>query len=325
MKKKYIRTLLGIFTIFALLSLINSCNNNENNNTASKASEDSVIKKKIARGEYLAYHVSACINCHSQRDYKQFSGRVIKGTEGMGGEIFNEIYGIPGVVFARNITPDTVNGIGKWTDDEIARAITKGIKQNGDTLYPIMPYPHYNKMSKEDVYSIIAFLRTLKPNPNKVLDRELSKPIAAVYPDLQNASVDNNVQPDMAEMVNYGAYMVNIAACRDCHTPMDDKGKYILDKAFSGGFTFNMGSFKANSANITPDTATGIGKWTEEQFLEKFKLYRDPAVYATNPGKINSIMPWNLFTVMDDNDIRAIYQYLRTIPPINHRVEKYPK
>ena len=323
MKKNYKSLLLGIVTIFALFPFLNSCNNDENSSTSKALKEDSV-KKVVARGEYLAYHVSGCIDCHSQRDYKQFSGPVIKGTEGMGGEVFNEIYAIPGVVFARNITPDTVNGIGKWTDEEIARTITTGINKNGDTLFPIMPYPHYNQMSKEDVYSIIAFLRTLKPNSNKVPERKLFIPLSAAYPPLQSASLDNNVKPDVSDMVKYGAYVVNSAACMDCHTPMD-KGKYIMDKLFSGGFTFNMGSFVVNSANITPDSLTGIGKWTEEMFLDKFKHYRDPAIYATNPGKVNSIMPWNLFANMDDFDIKAIYRYLRTIPPVTHLVEKYPK
>ncbi len=242
----------------------------------------------------------------------------------MGGEVFNEIYGIPGVVFAKNLTPDTVNGIGKWTDDEIAKAITRGINKNGDTLFPIMPYPHYNQMSKEDIYSIIAYLRTLKPNNNKVPQRQLFIPMSAAYPPLKSASLEDNIKPDVLDMVKYGAYIVNSAACMDCHTPME-KGQYVMTKLFSGGFHFNLGSFKVNSGNITPDSLTGIGKWTEEMFLDRFKSYRDPAKYASNPGKLNSIMPWSLFAKMDDFDIKAIYRYLRTVPAVNNLVEKYPK
>ncbi|MBK8496971.1 MAG: c-type cytochrome [Chitinophagaceae bacterium] len=118
--------------------------------------------------------------------------------------------------------------------------------------------------------------------------------------------------------------MVNSATCMDCHTPMEN-GKYVISKKFSGGFHYNLGSFKVNSANITPDTATGIGKWTEEMFLDKFKHYREPALYVSDPGKKNSIMPWSLFAKMDDVDIKAIYRYLQTIPPVNNLVEKYPK
>jgi hypothetical protein len=322
MKNNNVRLSIFLAAFFTIIAFFISCNNNDTG--AGKTTDKDSVKLMVDRGKYLAHHVSGCIDCHSQRDYNKFSGLIVPGSEGKGGEVFNEIYAIPGVVFARNITPDTLNGIGKWTDDEIARAITHGINKNGDTLYPIMPYPHYNQMSKEDVYSIIAYLRTLKPSSNKVTERILSIPMSAAYPALQSTILENNIKPDSADKVKYGAYMANIAACMDCHTPMEN-GKYVMTKLFSGGFTFNMGSFKANSANITPDSLTGIGKWTEEMFFDKFRTCRDPAKYISNPGKINSIMPWSLFANMKDADIIAIYSYLRTVPAVNNLVEKYPK
>ncbi len=167
-------------------------------------------------------------------------------------------------------------------------------------------------MRKDDIYSIIAYLRTLKPSSNKVPERLLTIPMYAAYPVLKSNSLTNNIKPDSKDQVNYGAYLVNSAACIDCHTPIEN-GKYVMSKTFSGGFTFNMESFKANSGNITPDSLTGIGKWTEEMFLDKFKTCRDPAKYATNPGKNNSIMPWSLFANMEDAEIKAIYSYLRTV------------
>ncbi|MBK8521311.1 MAG: c-type cytochrome [Chitinophagaceae bacterium] len=312
----------SLVAIFATGFFFISCNSNES--SSDKTVDKDSLKVMIERGKYLAHDVSGCINCHSQRDYNKFSGHIVPGTEGKGGEVFNEIYGIPGVVFAKNITPDTTQGIGKWTDEEIVKAITMGIRKNGDTLYPIMPYPHYNQMSKEDIYSIVAYIRTLKPNNNKVPERYLSTPVSFAYPVLKSNSLESNIKPDVSDIVKYGAYVVNSAACMDCHTPMEN-GKYKMDEVFSGGFTFNLGTFVANTANITPDSLTGIGKWTEEMFLEKFKGYRDPARFATNPGKINSIMPWSLFSKMDDFDIKAIYRYLRTVKPVKHAVEKYPK
>lgn len=307
---------------FASLSFFSSCNNEDSKSTAAAGNEDSV-KKVIERGKYLAHHVSLCMDCHSHRDFNQFSGPPVEGTEGMGGDEFNQLIGVPGVVYARNITPDTVNGIGKWTDEEIARVITRGITKNGDTLFPIMPYPHYNTMSKEDIYSIIAYIRTLKPNPNKVPDRKLMIPISLAYPPLQSASLENNVKPDVSDIVKYGAYMWNSAACMDCHTPMEN-GQFVMSKLMAGGRPFDLGVFKVTSPNITPDTATGIGKWTEQMFLDKFKLYRDKAAYSANPGKNNSIMPWTMYAYMDDFDLKAIYRFMQTLPPVNNKVEKYP-
>ncbi|HNU89633.1 MAG TPA: hypothetical protein PKJ94_15140, partial [Ferruginibacter sp.] len=111
---------------FASLTFFSSCNNEDSKSTATAGKDDSV-KKVIERGKYLAHHVALCMDCHSHRDFNQFSGPPIEGTEGIGGDEFNEKIGVPGVVYARNITPDTVNGIGKWTDEELVRVITRGI------------------------------------------------------------------------------------------------------------------------------------------------------------------------------------------------------
>ncbi len=307
---------------FASITFFSSCNNEDSKSTATAGKDDSV-KKVIERGKYLAHHVALCMDCHSHRDFNQFSGPPIEGTEGIGGDEFNEKIGVLGVVYARNITPDTVNGIGKWTDEELVRVITRGITKNGDTLFPIMPYPHYNTMSKEDIYSIIAYIRTLKPNANKVPGRKLMIPMSLAYPPLQSASLENNVKPDVSDIVKYGAYMWNSSACMDCHTPME-KGQFVMPKLMAGGRPFDLGSFMVTSPNITPDTATGIGKWTEQMFLDKFKLYRDKAAYSANPGKNNSIMPWTMYAYMDDFDLKAIYRFLQTLPPVNNKVEKYP-
>lgn len=324
MKKGHLSLTLILIAIVTFFSVLNSCNNNDGTGTDAAASNEDSVKKVVERGKYLAHHVAMCMDCHSQRDYNQFSAPVIAGTEGMGGEVFDEKLDVPGVIIARNITSDTVNGIGKWTDEEIAKAITRGIRRNGDTLFPLMPYPHYNGMSKYDVYSIIAYIRTLKPNNNKIPERKLFMPISMVYPPLRSSSLENNVKPDVSDMVKYGEYITNIAVCMDCHTPMD-KGQFVMEKYMAGGWKVNMGSFVVNTANITPDSATGIGSWTEEIFLEKFKHYRDPAVVRTNPGKNNSLMPWTMYAQMEDFDIKAIYRYLRTIPAVNNKIEKYPQ
>src|SRR5579859_7402262 len=112
-----------------------------------KASADS-ISHLVKRGKYLVLNVAACLYCHSQRDYKWFSGPTVSGTEGMGGQKFDKDFrGVPGVVYSRNITPAAIR---TWSDEKVMRAITQGISQNGDTLYPLMPYNHFSKMSKED-------------------------------------------------------------------------------------------------------------------------------------------------------------------------------
>ena len=321
---KKLITIAVILTGVIAAVYFSACNNNKSEPQANNKKDS--IKKVIARGEYLANHAAPCLDCHSKRDFTKFSGPIVPGTEGMGGEVFDgKLFpGLPGTIYAKNITPDPETGIGTWTDDEILRAMTQGINKNGDTLFPLMPYVHFNHMAKEDLLAIVAYIRTLKPIKNKIPDRQLMIPISAAYPaPALQKSVDGNMKPSESDQVKYGEYLTNLAVCSDCHTPMV-KGQYDFSKMFAGGNAFNLGTFKVNTANITPDSATGIGSWNEERFMNKFTVCREEKGYNYDPGKQNTIMPIVAYAGMTDNDLRAIYAYLRTLPPIKNPVEKYP-
>src|SRR5450755_229925 len=102
----------------------------------------------IARGNYLAKSVMACMDCHSKRDTTQFSMPLIPSSLGEGGERFDQTMGFPGIYYAANITPA---GIGNWTDGEIYRAITTGVRKNGKPIFPVMPYHSYGSADPQDV------------------------------------------------------------------------------------------------------------------------------------------------------------------------------
>jgi mono/diheme cytochrome c family protein len=301
-----------------------SCNNSPSTDKTADTHKEDSINAVIARGRYLAVNVAGCADCHSQRDFTKYSGPIIKGTEGGGGFKFDaKLAGLPGEIYSKNITPDPETGIGTWTDDEILRAITQGINKKGDTLFPLMPYPMYNQMDLQDLKSIIAFIKTLKPIKNKIPERVLMAPISAFYPGKYlKPSVDGNVKPAESDKVKYGEYLVTIADCGTCHSPMSEHGP-DMSKKFGGGFHFDLGTFKVASANISPDSATGIGKWTEDQFLTKFAQYRKEENYNFDPGKKNTIMPVTLMAGMTDQDLKAIYAYLRTVPPITNKITNY--
>lgn len=319
------RKLLAIGAICSLIivaTYFSACNNNATTKTADN--RDS-IKKVLERGEYLANSVAGCMDCHSKRDLEKYSGPVVPGTEGGGGMVFDQKFGIPGILHGKNITPDNETGIGTWTDDEVLRAMTQGISKNGDTLFPLMPYPNFNRMAKEDLLCIIAYIRTLKPIRNKVPERKLLMPIAMAYPGpMLQASVDGNVRPPETDKEKYGAYLATFADCGTCHSPLTQQGP-DMTRMYAGGYLFDAGTFKVVSANITPDTATGIGKWSEAQFLDKFTPFREEKNYNFNPGKNNTIMPLSLLANMKDDDLKAIYAYLRTVKPITNKVKKYPQ
>jgi len=318
---KKIMALAVIFTAIISATNFSSCNNGESLTTAS--SDRDSIKKVLERGEYLATNVAGCVDCHSKRDFNQYSGPTVPGTDGGGGFLFDEKMGLPGKIFAKNITPDNETGIGSWTDAEIIRAVTQGITKNGDTLFPIMPYAAYNRMAKEDLLSIVAYIKTLKPIRNKVLPRKLFMPVAAVYPGAAlQASVDNK-RPAESDKVAYGEYLVTMADCGTCHSPLTPRGP-DMTRRFAGGYPFDGVSFKVTSSNITPDAATGIGSWTEAQFVSKFSYYREEKSYNFRPGKHNTVMPVTLYAQMTDEDLKAVFAYLKSLKPISNKVNKYP-
>jgi hypothetical protein len=131
--------------------------------------------------------------------------------------------------------------------------------------------------------------------------------------------------PDKSDILAYGAYVVNASGCVECHTQID-KGRIIEEDSFAGGreFPFADGSI-VRSANITPDQETGIGAWTEEMFINKFKIYSDSTYLSekVNPGEFNTWMPWRMFAGMEREDLAAIYAYLKSIKPIQNKVVKF--
>src|SRR6478752_5224496 len=129
---------------------------------------------RLERGKYLATHVCVCVDCHSTRNWNEFSGPVVDGTLGQGGELFDQKFGFPGSFYSKNITPF---GIGNWTDGEVLRAISSGVSRDGSALFPIMPHPHFGQMDREDLESIIVYLRTLKSIKNIVPKSEPDFPM----------------------------------------------------------------------------------------------------------------------------------------------------
>ncbi|CAN5811868.1 hypothetical protein BH11BAC3_BH11BAC3_05850 [soil metagenome] len=304
-----------------------ACNNNDtaSKTTGATTQEDS-MKNVIAKGEYLCLHVAVCLHCHSHRDFRKFAGPLIPGTAGMGGDKFSHdiLDAIPGTLYAKNITPDKETGIGDWTDDEIIRAVTQGINKKGDTLFPIMPYANFNHMAKEDLLSIIAYLRTLKPIKNLVPPRELMIPISMAYPaPALQKSIDQNIRPLETDTIKYGGYLTNMAGCFDCHTAFV-KGQPDFANMYAGGNTFNIADFKVTSSNITPDSTNGIGSWSDAMFINKFSACRQEKGYNYNAGKTNTVMPVVDYAGMTDADLKSIFAYLKTVKPINKKVVKYP-
>jgi hypothetical protein len=111
---------------------------------------------RLERGQYLVDNVSGCLFCHSPHDWTKHDAPIPTGMVGAGA-VFTMV-GLPGALTAPNLTPDAETGLGRWSDDEIGRAIREGVDRDGNALFPLMPYERYRRFSDEDIASIVVFL-----------------------------------------------------------------------------------------------------------------------------------------------------------------------
>lgn len=229
-----------------------------------------ITPARLARGKYL-FTLADCGGCHSQRDFSRFGGPEVKHAVGRG-NVFPPELGLPGLVAARNITPDKETGIGNWTDGEKIRAIREGISRDGSALFPMMGYQAFRHMSDEDVYSLVAYLNTLTPVRNRVPRSQIAFPVSMFIKSAPRPA-GHVPEPDRSNKVKYGEYLVTVAGCVVCHTPAKN-GTRVKGLTLAGGEEFHVAGAVVVSANITPDPQTGIGRWSEQDFLDRFYQYK---------------------------------------------------
>jgi len=267
--------------------------------------------QRLERGRYLFNHAVACVDCHSGHDASTSDHLVLANMQGAGEVMpFDDL---PGRIVASNLTPDRETGAGTWTDDQLARAIREGIGHDGRALFPMMPYQHYKHMSDEDLASVVVYIRSLEPVRNQLPPTEIIFPVKYLIrsaPEPVSAPVSS---PDPADRVQWGAYLVNLGGCIDCHTRMD-QGQPLPGLDYAGGQVFAGKWGKTVSANITPDPS-GISYYDEALFIQ---VIRTGYVKAR---KLDALMPTEQYKGMTDDDLRAIFAYLRTLKPVKHRVD----
>jgi mono/diheme cytochrome c family protein len=244
----------------------------------------------IARGQYLATGPAHCTACH--------------GDDLAGGLAFE----LPiGTVYARNLTPA---GIGRYTDPEIARALRYGVHPSGRAMLPFMPFAD---MTDEDLTAVISYLRT-RPVVDRAVPASrfswLGRAAKAFVLVPKGPTRAPRAQVERGPTADYGAYLANtIANCTGCHTRRNQRTGKQEGIAFAGGMTVESHDepgITFVTPNLTPDPASGhIYAWSEDVFVARFRN----AVPTASP------MPWGAFHNMTDDDLRALYRYLRSLPP----------
>jgi mono/diheme cytochrome c family protein len=268
---------------------------------------------RLERGAYIVRNVAGCLFCHSDLDTSAEGLPVKAGQAGAGRTIAAE--DMPWLT-APNLTPDRETGAGTWTDDMLARAIREGIGHDDRALFPFMPYMNYRKMSDEDLAAVVTYLRSLPPvrhqNPGTAIPFPVSRLInSAPQP------IDGSVpEPDLSTPEKRGEYLTTLASCSDCHTPRDDQGQYIPGLEFAGGNILKYGDARPPraAANLTP-APSGIPYYNEELFMETLRTGR------VRERQISDVMPWGHYRGMTDEDLRAIFAYLKTLKPVDHYVD----
>jgi hypothetical protein len=267
--------------------------------------------QRLERGKYLANGTSGCIYCHSEHDLLKRDAPIPASQRGAGQVL--PYLGLPGRIVASNITPDPQTGAGSWTDDQLARAIREGIGHDGRTLFPIMPYARFHSMSDEDLASIVVYLRSLPPVRHELPATEIIFPVKYLIRNAPEPLQSPVASPDTSDRMAYAKYLTTITGCEDCHTPYHN-GQKVPGMDFAGGFLLQVTGETAAAANLTPD-ASGIGYYDESVFLQAMHTG------TVRARKLSPLMPFAVYGNMTDDDLKAIFAYLRTIKPVKHRVD----
>jgi mono/diheme cytochrome c family protein len=266
-----------------------------------------VTEERVTEGARIA--AVLCVHCHASTDGK------LGGTYMPSAEDF-------GTIYTPNITQHPRYGITDYTDGELVYLFRSGVRKDGQYVPPWMPkFPH---LSDEDLFSIIAFLRSdhtlVQPSDNnppdvkpnffaKLLTRTAFKPLP--YP-------EGPVQaPPVSDKVAYGKYLADAKFdCFSCHsasfqkidimTPENSKGYFG-----GGNILLDKEQNEVPSSNLTMDKETGLGNWTEEDFIRTLR-------FGMRPDNTPLTYPMVPAPMITEEEASAIWAYLKTLPEIHN-------
>lgn len=242
----------------------------------------------IAKGEYLVRAITKCADCHGQD---------------LGGQMV-----IDDAALGRFYAPNLTSGLGSVTaalsDADVINEIRHGLAPDGRKLM-FMPVRDWATMADADVAAIVAYLRSL-PAVDRESQRSTVGPmgralyVAGQLPLFESELITHDsivrVRPETGVSSEYGRYLAQIGGCTGCHGPTLSGGK----------IPGTPPDFKP-AANLTP---AGIGHYTEADFFRAMREGKRPDGSAIDP-----FMPVSATRLMTDDDTRAIWMYLQTVPP----------
>ena len=281
-------TLLTLLVIFGLFVYLRSqCRVNETYQAPTDKIAIPTNAAAIERGRYLVNYVSVCVDCH--------------GAKLEGGLVVDDP--MLGRITASNLTRGK-NGVGgQWSDADFVRVLRYGVKPDGKSAL-VMPSNDYTHLSDADLGAIIAYVKHAPPTDSDFPPSEI-RPFGRLLmalgqlPILIAARIDQNAPrptPPAGVTLEYGHYLANGAGCTGCHGP-----------GLSGGPILGAPPDWSQAANLTSTGA--VGKWLEADFINTIRTGVDPAEKS-----LNKVMPWFRYRDMTDNDLKALWQFIKAVP-----------
>ena len=253
----------------------------------------------VERGSYLVNGLMTCNNCHTPigPTGPQFD-KALSGGLRFNDEFFD--------VTAANITPDMDTGIGKWSVDDIKRALVKGVRPNGAPLANAMPTAFYPVLTAGDLDGIAAYLKSVKPVSNKV-------PAPVYKQTLPREEVPGATkqmsEADFGDKVKHGFYLATIAHCMECHTP-ETGGHNDFNLLGKGGREFKGPWGVSVSRNLTSSKTAGLGAWSDADIKRAITQGVDKDGTHLKPP-----MGFAYYAKLTPGDLDDIVAWLRTLPP----------
>ncbi|MFT4045983.1 MAG: cytochrome c [Solimonas sp.] len=268
----------------------------------------------VERGEYLV-RAANCVSCHT----------VPGGAVFAGGVPFPTAFG---TIYSTNITPDKVTGIGGWSFAQFEAAMRRGIRPDGEPLYPAFPYTNFTKIDDADMHALYAYFMNLKPVQAPPKQNELMFPFSqralmgvwnALFFDEGRFTPD----PKRSAQWNRGAYLVEaLAHCSACHSPRNLLGAEKTDALYSGGSFADLdderGIVPRGAPDLTP-SPQGLGAWSESDIASYLKS--GISAHARLMGTMNEVV-LNSTRYLTDADTRAMAVYLKSLAPAGARSGK---
>jgi mono/diheme cytochrome c family protein len=278
--------------------------------TASDAAPD----ESIRRGEYV-FRAAGCATCHTDRDNN--------GPFLAGGRALETSFG---TFYSPNITPDPQYGIGRWSEADFVRALRQGVSPNGEYYYPVFPYTAYTRMTRDDMLALKAYLFSVPPVARENRPHELAwyvraRPLLWFWKLLYFDPGEYRTDATRSKNWNRGAYLATaLAHCGECHTPRNVLGAPDNGLYYAGT---REGPEGVVVPNITPDRKTGIGRWRPDELAEYLRSGLTPD--GDFAGSLMADVIDDGLRYLDDTDIEAIVDYILSLTPIEHAVERQKK